>query len=315
MRSRILMLLGVLAWAGCAQAQAPATEGPSPPAAADDGSLPPDMTLPVMINGQGPFRFAIDSGSTTTLIASELADRLQLPARGQVRVHAMSGTASLRTVEIDDLQISSIGRRDVRVAAVPREHLGVDGLIGLNLLRRQRVILDFVGRTIRIEPSAAAAETPKEEKADGSEIVVRARLRHGQLVMADAEADGQKVWVIVDSGSQSSVGNLKLMQLLARDVPAFAITPVSLMDVIGRATNAQYTMVERLRLGGMALSPIPLAFADAHPFKLFGLLKKPSLLLGMETLQNFSRVDIDFGTRKVSFQIEKGKLLPARKAF
>lgn len=310
MRSGILALLAGLAWAGCAHAREPVTPSAPAPAAAREGDLPPDMTVPVMVNGQGPFQFAIDSGSTTTLIAEEVADRLQLPKNGEVRAHAMSGIATLHTVAIDTLQISSTTHHDVRVAAVPRDHLGVDGLLGLNMVKNQRVTLDFVARTIRIEPSAAANAAEKQEKLDVDEIVVTARLRHGQLIMADADADGQKVWVIVDSGSESSVGNMRLMELMARNVPPSAIKPVSLMDVIGRATDAQYTFVEKLRLGGMSLSPIPIAFADAHPFRLFGLMKKPSLLLGMETLQNFSRVDIDFATRKVSFQLPKGKLLP-----
>ena len=310
-RSRILALLAITAWAGCAPAQAPAPR--SDPAPAADAGLPdvPAITVPVMINGQGPFQFAIDSGSTTTLISAELADRLQLPAKGAVRVHAMSGAANLHTVAIDTIQVSASSWYDIQAAAVPRAHLGVDGLLGLNLLKNQRVTFDFAAGTIRIVPTSTAGRASEPDKAEGDEIVVTARLQHGQLVMADADADGQKVWVIVDSGSQASVGNFKLMELLVKRNSGAIIRPVTLEDVLGRATEAQYTFVERLRLGGLSLSPIPIAFADAHPFKLFGLMKKPSLLLGMETLRNFQRVNIDFATRKVTFEIAKGKLKPA----
>ena len=311
MRSCILAFLAILAWTNCAPAQAPEPPPAAPPPI-DSGFVAPDLTVPVMINGQGPFQFAIDSGSTTTLIAADLAEKLQLPEKGRVRVHAMSGTAYLRTVQIETIQISAISRQDLRVAAVSREHLGADGLLGINLLKNQRVTLDFADRTIRIEPSTARAEEPAE-KADVDEIVVTAKLLHGQLVMADADADGQKVWVIVDSGSQASVGNFKLMDLLVKRHSGHEIRPVSLVDVLGRVTQAEYTLVERLRLGGMSLSPIPIAFADAHPFRQFGMLKRPALLLGMETLQNFRRVNIDFAARKVSFEMAKGKLQPTRR--
>ena len=43
------------------------------------------------------------------------------------------------------------------------------------------------------------------------------------------------------------------------------------------------------------------AIADAHPFVIFNLAKKPSMLLGIETLRIFKRVSIDFATRKVKF--------------
>jgi hypothetical protein len=43
------------------------------------------------------------------------------------------------------------------------------------------------------------------------------------------------------------------------------------------------------------------AFADAHPFKRFGLLDRPAMLLGMDTLRVFHRVSVDFAQRKVRF--------------
>lgn len=315
MVSRRLALLAIIAMAECAQAQAPAPgpEAAPVPASVVLGLVLPGMTVPVMINGQGPFQFAIDSGSTTTLISEELAERLQLPQGKTVRVHAMGGTARIRTVKIANIEVSANKQSDLELVAVSRDNLEADGLVGLNLLKKQRITMDFRERTIRIVPSTASAEGVEEVKDDDgvSEIVVTARNRHGQLVMVDADANGQKIWVIVDSGSQASVGNLKLMKLLVKRTPGLKILPVTLTDVIGRHTDAEYTYVDRLRVGGIAISNVPIAFADAHPFTLFDLKKKPSLLLGMETLQIFNRVNIDFITRKVTFQIAKDKLRPS----
>jgi hypothetical protein len=53
-----------------------------------------------------------------------------------------------------------------------------------------------------------------------------------------------------------------------------------------------------------------IAFADAHPFKLFGLDKKPSMLLGMEGLRSFERVSVDFSTKKVTFLLPKAAAKP-----
>jgi hypothetical protein len=171
--------------------------------------------------------------------------------------------------------------------------------------------MDFRAGLIRIEPSTVSAD-PEKLADDNSEevIVVTARRRHGQLVMVDADANGQKIWVIVDSGSQSSVGNLRLMRLLVKRKPGMKILPIGLLDVIGRRTEAEYTYVDRLRVGGIAIGNVPIAFADVHPFRLFDLSNKPALLLGQETLQIFNRVNIDFASRKVSFQIAKDKLRP-----
>jgi hypothetical protein len=54
-----------------------------------------------------------------------------------------------------------------------------------------------------------------------------------------------------------------------------------------------------------------LAFADAHPFKLFELEKKPSMLLGMESLRAFQRVSVDFASRKIKFLMPSGMAPPS----
>ena len=40
----------------------------------------PRLTIPVMINGSGPYPFVLDTGSDRTVISSELAAILKLPA-------------------------------------------------------------------------------------------------------------------------------------------------------------------------------------------------------------------------------------------
>jgi len=71
--------------------------------------------------------------------------------------------------------------------------------------------------------------------------------------------------------------------------------------VLGRNTPADYMVVTRLRIGGISMGNAAIAFAEAHPFKLFGLSRKPSMLLGVESLRSFRRVSVDFATRKVKF--------------
>jgi hypothetical protein len=71
-------------------------------------------------------------------------------------------------------------------------------------------------------------------------------------------------------------------------------------------TPAEYTIVDKLRIGGIAMNGAAVAFADVHPFKLFALSRKPSMLLGIESLRSFRRVSVDFSTRKVKFTLPTG---------
>ena len=59
----------------------------------------------------------------------------------------------------------------------------------MDSLKGLRITLDFDAKTMIAEPADAP---PPPKLRDGDEIVVVARSRLGQLVMVDADTDGQK---------------------------------------------------------------------------------------------------------------------------
>src|SRR5215472_8714733 len=46
------------------------------------------VTVPVTVNGRGPFPFIVDTGSTTTVMSEVLAAQLALPMAGRLLVKA-----------------------------------------------------------------------------------------------------------------------------------------------------------------------------------------------------------------------------------
>ena len=52
------------------------------------------MTVPVTLNGAGPFPFVIDTGSNRTVISEVLAARLGLPAGGDLKVRTATGVVT-----------------------------------------------------------------------------------------------------------------------------------------------------------------------------------------------------------------------------
>jgi predicted aspartyl protease len=305
--------LAILLWPAMAlaadnrAAQPPAATPPtipSPPAApiedivgtAVDDSL--RLTVPVMINGKGPFDFVIDTGADRTVISQELATRLGLPESGTAQLHSLGGSRKVSMVDIDSVKVSTNVIRKVRAAALPARNLGADGLLGIDALKGQRIVIDFAAKTMKVVPSAEPEEPAPENT---SLIIVTARSRLGQLVMVDADANGKKIWVVVDTGAQNSIANSRLRSLLTKGARGAEVKSIEMLDVLGNRTPADYVVVSKLRIGGVGLGQAPVAFADAHPFKLFGLSRKPAMLLGIETLRVFRRVSVDFATREVKF--------------
>ncbi len=256
------------------------------------------MTVPVSIGGNGPYRFIVDTGAERTVIASELARRLRLDPGETATVHSMSEVSDIATVIIPELKVAGKSVRGINAPALARRNLGAEGMLGVDSLQTQRISFDFVRQEMRITPSRR-----REEKWPKDVIVITARNRFGHLVLIDAAVDGQKVWVIVDTGSQISVANSALRTKLARKGRLGPVVPAEMMSVTGGRIMVDRTRVNLIRIGGMEITDMPIAFADVHPFRKLGLTDRPAILLGMDALELFQRVSVDFANRRV-------KLLP-----
>jgi clan AA aspartic protease (TIGR02281 family) len=258
------------------------------------------MTVPVYINGAGPFQFIIDTGASRTVISAELAARLGLKAGKSAVMHTMNGIDKVPTVLIERLQMSNAVVTNIAAPSLQARNLGADGLLGIDSLHDQEIVIDFRSQTMTVSASVKGP-APKDEPGT---IVVTARSRFGQLILVDADINERKINVVLDTGAQNSVGNSALRKLVARD-RSKQIVPIELVGVTGDHTAADYTQIDLVRIGGMSVTHAPTAFADAHPFAQFGLSHKPSMLLGMDILRKFDRIAIDFGKRKIRFLLPK----------
>jgi predicted aspartyl protease len=274
---------------------------------ADDVKLRTDvndrMTVPVRLAGVGPFRFLVDTGADRTAISSIVASRLGLEMGEPAALHSMTGITTVQTATVPKLQLSS---KDVRIVDAPildAEKMGADGILGTDSLRSQRVVFDFENHLMTIVP---AEQKPPSE--DGT-IVVTGRLRNGRLIMTDAVADNHLITVILDTGSQVSVGNEALRLRLGNAGLVKSSGSVELESVTGQKIQGEYTFVKKLVIGEVGLSNLVVVFADAHTFEQLGLDKRPALLLGMNALRAFKKVSIDFAHKKLRVMLpETGSL-------
>lgn len=279
-----------------------AAAGAHEPAAEETLGYVPDvtarMTVAVNISGRGPYRFIVDTGAERTAISRELARNLALgPGRPAV-VHSLTESSRITTVLIPGLQIGSRRVADIHAPAFAQRNLGAEGLLGVDSLQRTRVEFDFARQQMTIVPSRERA--PHWE---GDTIVITARNRLGRLVLVDARVEGERVWVVIDTGAQVTLGNNALRRRLERRGRIGAVVPVELISVTGGNFTADATVARRIEIGGVEIRDLPIAFSDAHPFRQLGLSDRPAILLGMEPLQLFDRVSVDFASRRVRMQI------------
>ena len=256
------------------------------------------MTVQVRVNGQGPYRFVVDSGADSSVIGVRVARALQLPAGTPVLLNGMTDSSQVDRVRVDTIQLGSSTIRDLELPVLKEQNVGGEGMLGIDVLVRQRLMMDFEKRTINVEDALVPAR-----RLDG-EIVVTARLQHGQLILTQAKANGRPIEAVIDTGSELSIGNLALRDRLMRKDPS-KFTKIGITGVTGVLVDLDLARVDELRLGSVILHDVPIAFADVPPFAVFGLSARPSLLVGTDLLENFRRVSLDFRFRKVRFQLRR----------
>ena len=267
------------------------------------------MTVPVRLAGFGPFRFMVDTGADRTAISRDLAQRLNLVPGAGASLHSVVGVSRVETATLPELQLS---RNSVRVANAPlleREHMGADGILGIDALRSQRVQFDFEANVMSISPSASIDRFDEPDA-----IVIVASRRKGRLIFSDARINGKRVTVVLDTGSQVTVGNRALRHMLTGRSTDAAAEKVELHSVTGATLTGDSLFVRKLEMGGVELGQLGVVFADAHIFRKLDLERRPALLLGMNAIRGFKKVSIDFATRKFKVVVPESSSLEQRLA-
>jgi len=256
------------------------------------------LTVEVRVNGRGPYHFVVDSGADTSVVGLRIAREQQLPLGTPVVLNNMTDRNIVDRVKVDELTLGPSTIRDLELPALREQDLGGAGMIGIDALVRQRLMMDFEKRLIKVE------DATKPVKSFPGEIVVVARLRRGQLILTQVKAAGLSLEAVIDTGSQITIGNLALRDKLVRRRRG-VLQKVTATGVTGKAVDLEIAQIAELRLGPVTLRNVPMAFADVPPFKVFGLSDRPALLLGTDLLETFRRVSLDFRARKVRFQLRR----------
>jgi hypothetical protein len=135
----------------------------------------------VTVNGQGPFRFIIDTGTgAQAFVTPQFAEKLGFPAAGDARLSDPSaqGAKIVPVVLIRSLSVAGVQFSGVKavVHTLSNGEGSYDGLLGFPLFRDYLLTLDFPHRELSI---TAGALTP-----DGQRTVLPLRLQAGIPVVS-----------------------------------------------------------------------------------------------------------------------------------
>jgi predicted aspartyl protease len=270
------------------------------PANAQDANkkpLRPALTVPVLLNGKGPFRFAVDTTAERTFITEEIAAELGLHGEKDLNVQGAVSTVHVPLVKIDDLSAGPDNHLALEVPVLSSAGQDCDGELGIDFLLRHRVTFDFKHNTVAVEP----AGRPLPEMATMALLIAH---REKAMLWLDCRVDDLPCRAIIATGAEIAVGNPALLDALkiadpSHDRPSLGTLPLT--GVTGGTTQADIIRVELVKAGSVRFSDAVLAIADLEIFKSWGLTVRPTLLIGMNFLRQFDKMIIDYGTNAFYF--------------
>jgi hypothetical protein len=195
------------------------------------------------VNNADNLRFLLDTGASNTAIDRRVADRLGL--HGQpAKVINFDKTLALEWTEVQEMTFGPERIRNVRVMIEDLGYLRstgahVDGVIGLDQLRRQSFLVDYAGERLVFGPTSTVGMRAVPMRADVKSIRV------------EVELEGRPVWMVADSGARGVVFYEDTVKDLLVNYRVQGRTgELSL----GGPLENRIAIVPRLRLGGQDLN-------------------------------------------------------------
>jgi predicted aspartyl protease len=250
--------------------------------------------VPVAINGRGPFRLVVDTGATTSAIASSVAKRLGLPISPTARVmlQGATGVDTVPYVIAEQLEVGDLLFNQAKLLIVPDVFGGADGILGVQGLTDMRIHIDFRRDLTEIEYAR------NEEWPPGEWIGFSSAL--GRLALLDLQVGGVRTKAVIDTGAQQTIGNKRLRkELLLR---WRRTQDASIVGVTLDITRAKSVRIPSITFGRVQVRNVEISFGELPIFEHWRLNGEPALLLGMDVIDKLGTFEIDYQQRMLQLR-------------
>jgi len=243
----------------------------------------------VIINGKGPFRFIVDTGTGgDAIVTSELAHQLELPVVGEARLNDPTGqggqTAPVR--KLDTLRVAGVEFYSVKAIehALPVDDGACQGMLGFTLFRDFLFTLDYVnGRLVLAEGEL----TP-----DGEKSVLPFRMPDG-VPVARLKIGNRDIEALIDSGGAG-------LSLPERLIPQLRLSAQPTLFGRGESLSTRFQikvakLASDVHLGDITLDQPWVEINPAFPLANFGSCPLQHFIVTFDQENKLVRLD---GPRK-----------------
>jgi predicted aspartyl protease len=263
------------------------------------GGAQPLILLPVEINGEGPFEFILDTGAVTSLLSSELGEKLGVKVIGSKEGQSAGGSVSVSLAKVDSLAVGSVKLEDVDVGLVDLSHIGktvgakIDGDLGYNFLKHFRVTLDYRQNEIWLDDPKRFEFAGKSTAI--TEVALRLASPAKPLILVDVYSNGRGPFQFaIDTGTSTTAITPELANQLR-----VASSPIGPATTGGAQVDVTAGVLPSFQVGGARIDNLNVIVADFFAMLSNAIGTKLDGIVGYNFLRNY-KVALDYPNETLS---------------
>ncbi len=253
---------------------------------------------PVTIDGKGPLRLVLDTGASRSALTPAALTKLgiQPDLDRMVLLRGTTGSARVPTVRVGQVEIGDLLAERQTMVVVDDAFGGADGVLATTALRDRRILADF--RRDRIEITRSSGE-----RAPLGFTTLRIKLLDRHVPWVEAMVGGVRVKAVIDTGAQSTIGNLALRDALLAKRREVDAREEGVIGVTGDLQEGRSMAAPAIQLERIMVRRARINFVDLHIFQRWQLRDEPAMLLGMDVIGVLDTVILDYRRRELQVRL------------
>ncbi len=242
----------------------------------------------------------LDTGATHSAVTAMVALALGISTDQSpvVMMHGVTGSATVPTIRVATLSVGDLAVDSPMLPIVPDAMGGAQGVLGAEGLANKRIYIDFHHDLITIKYS-------RGEKSGRDFVDVPFRSQRGQLIIVDAIVGDIRTKAIIDTGGQTTIANLALLNALARLPGGNRGKPDQIVGATLAVEDGEVIGTPAIQLGSIRMLDPAVTFADLYIFKQWNLTRQPAILIGMDALGVLDTLVIDYRRHELQMRLSK----------
>jgi predicted aspartyl protease len=263
------------------------------------GGAQPLILVPASVNDEGAFDFVLDTGAGTTLLSTELAQRLRVEATGTREGQTAGGKTTVQLGSVGSLAIGKARVENIEVAILDLKDLGnavgarIDGDVGYNFLKHFRLTIDYRKSRLRLAKGLYEVVGQAASKEVGFKLASAVK----PLVLVEAIVNGAESYdFALDTGCSTTMISPEFAKRLK--IEGVPIQPISTGG--GHQISASLGHLASLTVGQSHVRNLPVVIADS--FRMLNQATGADFngIIGYNFLKEFA-LTIDYPSETIQF--------------